>query len=214
MMDAREKLKTLIKEYGGTQKVFASMIGTTQPTIANWIAQNQIPEGGIAKICRALPEVSFEWLTGKEEMPRRGYQDEPAVNEMPIVGQPFYNRMPASAGQLDMGHEDITVEHIHIPGVKATAFFPVVGNSMDPTIQSGDIIGIRALDGLNRVRPNDIYLVFTRDSERMIKRIKNLNQQSAYLTLYSDNPAYEPFEVLKNQIIGVYKVVCLIRSLE
>ena len=74
-MDAREKLKTLIREYGGTQKVFASMIGTTQPTIANWIAQNQIPAGGVAKICQALPDVSFDWLTGKEEMPRRGYQD-------------------------------------------------------------------------------------------------------------------------------------------
>ena len=79
-MDAREKLKTLIREYGGTQKVFASMIGTTQPTIANWMAQNQIPEGGIAKICRALPDVSFEWLTGQEDMPRRGYQDTPTAS--------------------------------------------------------------------------------------------------------------------------------------
>ena len=78
-MEARERLKILIREYGGTQKVFASIIGTTQPTIANWMAQNQIPEGGIAKICRALPEVSFEWLTGQEETPRRGYQEQPST---------------------------------------------------------------------------------------------------------------------------------------
>ena len=37
-MDARQILKILIKEYGGTQKVFASIIGTTQPAVANWIA--------------------------------------------------------------------------------------------------------------------------------------------------------------------------------
>jgi len=214
-MDAREKLKTLIREYGGTQKVFASMIGTTQPTIANWIAQNQIPEGGIAKICRALPDVSFEWLTGKENMPRRGYQEERGINRKgETMGQPFYSRMPASAGQLDMGHEDLTVEHISIPGVKATAYFPVVGNSMDPTIQSGDIVGIRPIDGLDRIRPNDIYLIFTRDNERMLKRIKSINQQSPNLTLYSDNPAYEPFDVMKEQIASVYKAVCIIRSLE
>ena len=213
-MDAREKLKILISQYGGTQKVFASMIGTTQPTIANWVAQNQIPAGGVAKICQALPEVSFEWLTGQEEMPRRGYQDEPAVNVMPIMGQPYYNRMPASAGQLTMGDEDVTTERIAIPGVQATAYFPVVGNSMDPTIQSGDIVGIRRLDSMDRLRPNDIYLVFTRDNERMLKRIKGINGQSPYLTLYSDNPAYEPFQVLKEQISGVYKAICIIRNLE
>lgn len=213
-MDAREILKTLIREYGGTQKVFASMIGTTQPTIANWMAQNQIPEGGIAKICRALPEVSFEWLTGQEDTPRHGYQDEPAANAMPMVGQPYYSRMPASAGQLIMGDEDVTTERIHIPGVQASAFFPVIGNSMDPTIQSGDIVGIRRLDDMRRLRPNEIYIIFTRDSERMLKRVKNINSNDPYLTLYSDNPAYEPFQVLKEQIVAVYKVVVIIRNLE
>lgn len=213
-MDAREKLKTLIREYGVTQKVFASMIGTTQPTIANWMAQNQIPEGGIAKICRALPDVSFEWLTGQEDMPRRGYQDTPTASASPLVGQPYYNRMPASAGQLTMGDEDVTTERIHIPGVQATAYFPVVGNSMEPTIQSGDIVGIRRLDDLRRIRPNDIYLIFTRDNERMLKRIRDINGQSPTLTLYSDNPAYDPFPVMKEQIAAVYKTVCLIRSLE
>lgn len=214
MADAREKLRILISQYGGTQKVFASMIGTTQPTIANWVAQNQIPAGGIAKICRALPEVSFEWLTGQEEAPRRGYQDEPVARMEPLVGQPYYNRMPASAGQLGMGDEDISTERIAIPGVRATAFFPVVGNSMDPTIQSGDIVGIRRLDDMHRLRPNDIYLIFTRDNERMLKRIKGINPQDPYLTLYSDNPDYEPFQVLKEQIAGVYKAVVVIRNLE
>lgn len=214
MMDAREKLKTLIREYGGTQKVFASMIGTTQPAIANWMAQNQIPEGGIAKICRALPDVSFEWLTGQEETPRRGYRDETVVSTSPMLGSPYYSRMPASAGQLMMGDEDITTDRIHIPGVQTSAFFPVVGNSMDPTIQSGDIVGIRQLDSLQRIRPNDIYLIFTRDNERMLKRIKNINGQSPTLTLYSDNPSYDPFPVLKEQIVAIYKTVCIIRTLE
>ena len=163
-MDARDRLKTLIREYGGTQKVFASMIGTTQPTIANWMAQNQIPEGGIAKICRALPEVSFEWLTGKEELPQRGYQETVASNTGGIpLGQPFYSRMPASAGQLDMGDEDVTTERIQIPGIRVDAYFPVVGNSMDPTIQSGDIVGIRGPFGrgfpVERFRGNDVLIV-------------------------------------------------------
>lgn len=213
-MNAKEKLKMLISQYGGTQKIFASIIGTTQPTIANWMAQNQIPAGGVAKICHALPDVSFEWLTGQEESPRRGYQDEAAAETAPLTGQPYYSRMPASAGQLEMGDEDITTERIAIPGANVDAYFPVVGNSMDPTIQSGDIVGIRKLDSLARIRPNDIYLIFTRDNERMLKRIKGVNTESPNLTLYSDNPAYEPFDVLKEQIAAVYKAVMIIRCLE
>lgn len=213
VMDAREKLKTLIREFGGTQREFASLIGTTQPTIANWMAQNQIPEGGMAKICRALPEVSFDWLTGKEEYPRRGYQ-ESYYDETPaaFVGQPYYSRMPASAGQLEMGDEDVSTERIMIPGIEVDAYFPVVGNSMDPTIQSGDIVGIRRLDSMARIRPNDIYLIFTRDNERMLKRIKGVNGADPYLTLYSDNPSYDPFQILKEQISAVYKAVVLIRE--
>ena len=211
-MDAREKLKTLIREYGGTQKVFASMIGTTQPTIANWLAQNQIPSGGVAKICKALPDVSFDWLAGNSEDMQRGYKDNVGTNFGP--GAVYYSRMPASAGQLDMGDEDLSSERIFIPGIQVDAYFPVVGNSMDPTIQSGDIVGIRRLDTMGHIRPNDIYLLFTRDNERMLKRIKGVNGQSASLTLYSDNPAYEPFSVLKEQISCVFKVVCLIRTLE
>jgi phage repressor protein C with HTH and peptisase S24 domain len=98
--------------------------------------------------------------------------------------------------------------------VQVDAFFPVVGNSMDPTIQSGDIVGIQKLDNTSRIRPNDIYLIFTSDNERMLKRIKGVNTGDPNLTLYSDNPAYDPFTVLKEQIKGVYKVVVLIRSLE
>lgn len=94
------------------------------------------------------------------------------------------------------------------------AYFPVVGNSMDPTIQSGDIVGIRKLDSMDRIRPNDIYLIFTTDNERMLKRIKGVNASEATLTLYSDNPAYDPFQVLKEQVAAVYKVICLVRTLE
>ena len=212
-MEPKEKLKMLIRQYGGTQSEFANIIGTTQPTIATWLSNNQIPAGGMTKICRALPEVSFEWLTGKSDVPQRGYSDYNAYSEQP-KGACYYSRMPASAGQLEMGDEDITTERISIPGIEVDAYFPVVGNSMDPTIQSGDIVGIRKLDSTSRIRPNDIYLIFTRDNERMLKRIKGVNGQSPMLTLYSDNPAYEPFQILKEQILGVYKAVCIIRNLE
>jgi phage repressor protein C with HTH and peptisase S24 domain len=215
-MDARQILKILIKEYGGTQKVFASIIGTTQPAVANWIAANQIPESGIAKICKALPEVSFEWLIGKVETPPRGYQDTNYVaSTSPLpMGKPFYSQMPTSAGQLIQGDEDITTERIYIPNQTAEFYFPVHGNSMFPTIDNGDVIGARELKSASLIRPNDIYVIGTRAGERMVKRIKGINGNDPNLTLYSDNPAFEPFNVEKQMIVHVFKVTTIIKKLE
>ena len=215
-MDARQILKILIKEYGGTQKVFASIIGTTQPAVANWIAANQIPESGIAKICKALPEVSFEWLIGKVETPPRGYQDTnymAASSPLPM-GKPFYSQMPTSAGQLIQGDEDITTERIYIPNQTAEFYFPVHGNSMFPTIDNGDVIGARELKSASLIRPNDIYVIGTRSGERMVKRIRGINGNDPNLTLYSDNPAFEPFNVEKQMIVHVFKVTTIIKKLE
>ncbi|MCF0198193.1 MAG: helix-turn-helix transcriptional regulator [Bacteroidaceae bacterium] len=207
-MSTKEILTTLIKEYGGTQQSFARIIGVTQPSVANWIAKDNIPERGIALIMQHCPEVDLDWLKGRTDVPEHRSVNMSAA----LTGAPFYPYLPASAGQLEMGDEDHSKERINIPGIQAEAFFPVTGSSMDPTIENGDIIGVKRLDSLERIRPNDIYLIFTTDSERMVKRIRSVDPAEAWLTLHSDNPVYEPFLVLKSQIASVYRVICLIRK--
>jgi len=207
-MEAKEILKAVIKEYGGTQKVFASMIGVSQPTVANWMTQTEIPSSGIAKIMKAIPELDFDFLSGKSETPHR---HEERGNDIPGVN--YYPNLPATAGQVPVGDYDGTIEKIYIPGMNAEAYMPVKGNSMNPTLQSGDIVGIRTVQSIDRIRPNEIYMVFTTDNERMLKRITTIDE-GAWLTLHSDNPDYKPFRILKEQICAVYRVVCFIRSME
>lgn len=207
-MEAKQILKILISEYGGTQKVFASMIGVSQPTVASWMTQTDIPSSGIAKIMKAIPELDIAFLSGKSDMPRHHESNE---NSMPGVN--FYPNLPATAGQVPVGDYDGATEKIYIPGMNAEAYMPVKGNSMYPTLQSGDIVGIRTVQDITRIRPNEIYMIFTTDNERMLKRIITIDE-GEWLTLHSDNPDYKPFQVLKEQICAVYRVVCLIRSME
>lgn len=207
-MEAKEILKYLVKEYGGTQKLFASMIGVAQPTVASWMAQERIPASGIAKILKALPEVDIRFLHGTSEEPLR--PAETAHAPLP-QGVNYYPNLPATGGQLPAGDYDGTVEKIYFPGVTAEAFLPVRGDSMNPTVQGGDIVGIRKVDRIDRIRPNEIYMVFTTDNERMVKRIRDIDQ-GEWLTLHSDNPEYKPFRVLKSQVFAVYRVECVLRS--
>lgn len=205
-MNAKEIMKHLIKEYGGTQKVFASMVGVSQPTVASWMTQECIPPSGIAKILKALPEVDINFLHGKSRKHLRQVE-----TRLLPRGVNYYPNLPATAGQLPVGDYDGTTEQIHIPGVTADAFLPVRGDSMVPSIQSGDVLGIRKVERLEQIRPNEIYMVFTTDNERMVKRIRGVDE-GEWLTLHSDNPEYKPFRVLKSQVFAVYRVECLIRS--
>ncbi len=212
-MDAKTIINELIKSYGGTQRAFSQLLGVSQPTVASWLAKNAIPSSGKMRIMERMPEVDMAFLDGKTsrmikaEMPAQRY-----ARKMEEEGAPFYMNLPATAGQTFVGDYDGSTERIVIPGVQADAYLPVKGNSMHPTLQSGDIVGVKALSGVERLRPNNIYMVMTTENERMIKRIREIDK-GEMLTLYSDNPDYAPFQVVKEQICGIWNVVCLIRSL-
>lgn len=198
-MNETQKLKELIRQYGPTQAEFAKRLGVTQPTVANWLAQGRIPLSGQMRIASLVPLPST--------------QAEKTEGSAIEANGRFYSELAVSAGQVGLFEDDRSAEDVYVPGIKADAWFPVKGRSMQPTIEPGDIVGVRKIDH-SQIRPGDIYLIFTRDTERMLKRIPTIDRASETITLHSDNPDYRPFEVLKSQICGVFKVVGLIRSLE
>ncbi len=210
-MDAKHIINTLIQHYGGTQRTFSERIGVSQPTVASWLSQNKLPRSGKMRILQALPEVSMAFLDGTQDTLHTAEPTRDIYADMP-QGAPFYLNLPATAGQNFAGDYDGTTERVCIPGFEADAYLPVKGMSMHPTLQNGDIIGVKTMNSLDRLRPNEVYLIMTTDNERMIKRVKEIDR-GEQLTLYSDNPDYHPFQVLKEQICGLYRVVSLIRPL-
>jgi phage repressor protein C with HTH and peptisase S24 domain len=84
----------------------------------------------------------------------------------------YYADLCVSAGQVDYVHADCPPSSLLVPyNVYADAFFPVSGFSMTPTICEGDVIGVKELDCFERIDSSKIYVVITRDGERMVKRI-------------------------------------------
>lgn len=78
----------------------------------------------------------------------------------------------------------------------------VDGDSMEPTIHKGAIVGVVPYDG--SIYDGGIYLVQRPPFGRTIKRIKM--EEEEHLVLYSDNPAYKPmlisFEGYEKIILG------------
>lgn len=224
-MEIKEKLRLLIREFGPTQKEFAALIGTTQPSVANWIAKNEVPNGGLLKIITHCEGVTYEWLTGEDEewrsdaplrRPRsfRGRMSDTYLTSSKNRPTRYYPGVNASCGQKEQNTDDLSTEEILIPGMNNDAWINAEGYSMTPTIQPGDKVGLRLVEDKMSIRPGYIYMIETSNGERLLKRISQLDPKSEYLTLVSDNKEnYPPFDIEKASIIRIYRATALIRSL-
>lgn len=195
MMTMNERINALIENYGGTQTAFAELLGVRQSAVANWVSRGAIPSSAMPNIISKCDRLSERWLMlGEGEMHLKYTNN-------------FYRELGVSAGRLEFESSREVPEMICIPGVNADAFFPVKGCSMMPTIQEGDIVGVKKVDSVSSIRPEDIYLIITADNERMIKHIHAGDDEDEFVTLVSDNKDYAPFQVKKESILSIYKVI-------
>ncbi len=174
----------------------------------------QLNEGGnvsmelIYAINKYFPEVSIEWiLNGKGNM-YRGEED--AAENIQNVS-PYFNSITVSAGVRDAINDDCELPDafVSIPGKKADFFFPVVGTSMQPEINPGDIIGVNKMDSFSELDGEKVYMIITRDA-RMIKYCStNDNDKDEILCT---SPNYPSFTLRKEEIIAMYNVVVKISN--
>lgn len=123
------------------------------------------------------------------------------------VGVPYYN-VDFAMG-YDMLENDQTVNPDYMidfaPYNKCQAWFNATGNSMYPTIASGDKIAIKEIrDPKSCLISGDIYAIVTTNELRTIKRVRDNGDT---ITLIPDNKEYPEQTIPKSLILKVYKVM-------
>ncbi len=86
--------------------------------------------------------------------------------------------------------------------------FDVVGDSMEPTLFSGDKVVCSFVEPenyYNNLRNNYVYVIITQ-SGVVVKRVHSELKREAYLILNSDNSYYDPFQVELAEIKEMWKV--------
>jgi phage repressor protein C with HTH and peptisase S24 domain len=103
-----------------------------------------------------------------------------------------------------------TLPRFSLPNMEGSLIaFEISGDSMHPTITSGDIVVCEALDRGDAIRDNHIYVVVT--DVVVAKRVQQLKNESglSQLRLISDNSAvYQPYKVDIEDIRQILKVKC------
>lgn len=194
----KERIKLFIDYKGLSVSKFEQTVGLSNGYIKN--LKSQPREGVIGKILLKFPELNRVWLmTGEGDM-IEGEKKET------ITGVPYYKDIPVSAGAAELATiptNEIPEGSISINGISGKYAFPVVGCSMSPIILPGDIIVVDDLTNWDRIDPDKIYLIITKE-DRMIKHLETDDTNNDILWCVSPN--YKRFSIMKNEITRIYKV--------
>ena len=86
--------------------------------------------------------------------------------------------------------------------------FEISGNSMEPTIASGDTVVCEALERGEPIRDNQIYVVVTDVVvAKRVQQVKEDNQLRGF-NLISDNVFFKPYTVSTEEVRQILRVKC------
>lgn len=139
----------------------------------------------------------------------------PAVGKMiPEQASEGIPLIPTSAMAGIFQGETIVLEYecdkYIVPAFKDAEFLiSVKGSSMIPKYNSGDIVACKRMPLDTFFQWNKVYVLDT-EQGALIKRVKRGSTDET-LSICSDNPSYEPFELSRNKIYHIALVIGVIR---
>lgn len=226
-----ERLSQFIARIGETPTSFELKIGVSKGAIYKPVRNGKtVGLEILVKIFSNYPELDVEWLiTGSGTMFREGAR-RPAGNAMIAeelsVGYSIM-KGPKSIVRLIAvqqatgwdgifeGHEQLVESSFYLPARMLPAGrdyvgFPVIENSMEPTLPIKSILITEpvAPENYRRIRSGQVYVIITRHGT-VIRRITNRLEEKGTLQAFADNSDYGPSDIPAAEISSVWKARAL-----
>lgn len=216
-MTKKERIYRLIEYYAnGRPTTFAKQLGVAPSTISSWIARDSMDYDLIFAKCE---EISPEWLlSGEGDMLRescrttallkhgavdRIHKESPGI---PLVSQKAVGGF--SNGDFNIPEGDILGYYV-IPRFRyldVDFMIEVTGDSMTPRLCPGDIIACSVITNPRFIQWNKCHLIASREQGLLVKRLLESGNPD-YFKAVSDNRDYPPFDIPKDDICGLARVV-------
>lgn len=198
-----------------TKSEFCEKTGISYANLKGKGLQSEMGGQQIGKILSAFSEISPEWLlTGEGPMLRSSDHIPETTKMIPSNDSEGIPLIPTHAIAGVFQGETIVLEYecdrYIVPLFKDAEFLITVkGSSMLPKYNSGDIVACKRVPLDTFFQWNKVYVLDT-EQGALIKRVKPGHTNNT-ITIISDNPNYEPFELPKSKIYHIALVVGVIR---
>ena len=219
MPTQNKKLFELIeKETNGKIKPFAEMIGMSPQRITRLFQVDiRTKNGSFPRITEDVKDaiclkfgISYDYFDKADDT--ETHYDFDHIQHKDIIlcgkktGKPYYNV------DFEMGYDTIVNDQTTNPEYlidfepynKCDCWCNARGNSMFPTISSGDVIAIKEIKDPSCLISGEIYAIVTTNDLRTIKRI---NDNGDSITLIPDNKDYPEQTIGKDLVLRVYRVL-------
>ncbi len=209
ILSVLQKVKDILSQEVGERKVFdkdvAEALGINQLTLATMKNRAKIPYKEILEFC-AKRKISINWVLFDQVV--ESLQAE--TDKFAKIH--YFKDIYASAGGGALNEEEegemmyLDEEIVHKLGgigmIKHIQAINVLGDSMEPTLYSGDVVFVNK--EYRNAHKSGIYIVST-PAGLFIKRLHL--QANGMVALLSDNESYAPEMVSANDVEVIGKVV-------
>jgi len=203
------------RDLGYTQAEFASMLGIPNTTADIERGRTKLSGKVVVEMLKQF-NVNPLWLFGDSNNQHLNYSGTSVIPKVVTVDSSDNDNMvlvnaKAAAGypqniQDTSWYKQLPAFDLPLPEFRNATYrgFQVEGDSMLPNLQPGEWLLAKAVEGLDDISRNKIYVVVLHDAV-LVKKIEKLPGNSKML-LISLNEIYPPYEIESEQIQELWQV--------
>ncbi len=218
MSFAGKNLRYLRKLRGWTQEEFATKLKIKRSLIGAYEEERAEPRLDVLENMCSIFKLSLDELLLKDLSSTKNsgsYLDKRRQMKMSAPAQDIqFVPVKAAAGYLAGYADPEFLDELNtftLPMLAPGQYraFEIVGDSMLPT-PSGSVIVGEKVGGLEDIKANNTYIVVSKGEGIVYKRVMKNNRLKNKLTLVSDNPVYEPYNVSAEDVMELWKAQMII----
>ncbi len=216
MAMANQNMKYLRKLRGFTQEEFAQKIGIKRSLVGAYEEERAEPNYDVLETVSDLFKVSIDDLLRKDLSETKGSylakrRQMKMISETNVI---HFVPVKAAAGYLNGYADPEFLDELNtftLPMLSSGTYraFEIVGDSMLPTPSGSVIVGAK-VENLDGVKNNNAYIVLSRTEGVVFKRVLKSNRSKNKLTLVSDNPAYQSYQVNAEDVLEFWSAQLVI----
>jgi transcriptional regulator with XRE-family HTH domain len=219
MSKAGLNLKYLRKLRGWTQEEFANKLNIKRSLIGAYEEERADPRIEILEVVSNMFKLSMDELLLKDlsqSMNTGGYLQKRRMMKIGSADRNIIHFVPvkAAAGYLTSYADSEFIDELNtftLPMLTGGDYraFEIIGDSMLPT-PSGSIIVGEKVESLEDTKNGQAYIVVSKNEGIVYKRIQKNSKSKNKITLESDNPNYQPYQINSEDIVELWQAQVVI----
>ena len=213
---AGQNLKYLRKLRGWTQEEFANKLGIKRSLVGAYEEERADPRIDVLEKLGDMFKLTLDDLLRKDLSEVKGNylvkrRQQKLMSENNLI---HFVPVKAAAGYL-AGYADTEfIDELNtftLPMLAGGNYraFEIIGDSMLPT-PSGSVIVGEKINSLDDAKSSNAFIVISRSEGIVYKRVEKSNRNKSKITLVSDNPSYQPYQVNAEDILELWQAQMVI----